>query len=432
MRLRSPWLWGTFAVVVVVLSLGVSTLRHRPAIAGNADLPVYEVRRGEFVRKVWADGNLEAAEATVLSPPPTVRNPLRIGWLAPDGSRVSEGDVVIRFDPTDMEKKLEDGRNLQDTTDSRITQKTVREESAVRNLGRDADMATMDLDYAREFQSKDAQIFSRIEIIESEIDEQLATRKKAHAEAVQEIRGELSQVELDLLGIERRKADLQVDEAESELQQLEVRAPHDGIFVLKSRWGGVPEVGEMVWGGNPVAEIPQLEVMQAKVFVLEADAGGLEPGIAATVVLDSQPGRSFRATVKQVDALAQPRTWRVPVQYFGVVLELESTDPATMKPGQRVQATLILDELQEVLTVPRQAVFQGDEGSVVYVARGGGFEPVDVKLGAAGLGRVVIESGIEQGDRVALRDPTRPLKGAGDGHGNGENGFATGSAGGES
>jgi multidrug efflux pump subunit AcrA (membrane-fusion protein) len=419
-------------VLVIAASLGLPALRERPAIGGSADLPVFEVRRELFVRQVWADGNLEAVEATVLSPPPTVRNPLRIGWLAPDGSRVREGEVVIRFDPTDLEKKLEQGQHLQATTDSRITQTDVREESAVRNLGRDAEMATMDLEYAREFQSKDEQIFSRIEIIESEIDEQLATRKKAHAEAVQEIRGELSQVELDLLAIERRKADLQVEEAVTEMQQLEVRAPHDGIFVLKNPWGGVPEVGEMVWGGNQVGEIPRLEQMQAKVFVLEADAGGLQPGISATVELDSLPGRVFNATVKQVDALAQPRTWRVPVQYFGVVLELERTESEVMKPGQRVQATLILDELEDVLTVPRQAVFEGDEGSLVYVARGGGFEPVPVELGAAGLGRVVIESGVVEGDRVALRDPTLPLSGVEEEHRDGENGPVNGSAGGDS
>jgi len=74
--------------------------------------------------------------------------------------------------------------------------------------------------------------------------------------------------------------------------------------------------------------------------------------------IDARPGRVYRAVVKQVDALAQPRSWRVPVQYFGVVLELEKTEPRVMKPGQRVQATLILEELENVLTVPREAVFE--------------------------------------------------------------------------
>jgi multidrug efflux pump subunit AcrA (membrane-fusion protein) len=99
----------------------------------------------------------------------------------------------------------------------------------------------------------------------------------------------------------------------------------------------------------------------------------------------------------------------VPVQYFGVMLELERTDPALMKPGQRVQADLSLDEQSDVLSVPRQAIFEREGRPVVYVGRGRRFKPRPVELGTAGLGRVVILSGLEEGERVALRDPTRPL-----------------------
>lgn len=398
--------WIAIAAVLVS-AVGLSALR---GLGAGSDVPVYEARRGDFVRRVQADGLLQAAEATTISPPSAVRGSLRIGWLAPDGSLVSEGDVVIRFDPTDLEEKLAEGENLQASTDTRITQKRVREDSALRNLDRDAEMAVLDLEYAREFQSKDALIFSRIEIIESEIDEELATQRREHAEAVREIREDLGRVELDLLGIERRKADLQVSEAENELKELEVRAPHDGIFVLKAQWGQLPEVGQVVWRGNPLAEIPKPDVMEAKVYVLEADAGGLRVGAPATVRLDAHPERVYRAKVRQVDALAQPRSWRVPVQYFGVVLELKRTVPELMKPGQRVQAELSFDEQSDVLSVPRQAIFEQDGRSVVYVGRGRRFKPVPVELGPAGLGRVVILNGLEEGERVALRDPTRPLR----------------------
>ena len=424
---RGRQAWIALAAVLVSL-VGLSALR---GLGASSDVPVYEVQRGDFQRRVHADGLLQAAEATALSPPSTVRGSLRIGWMAPDGSLVSEGDVVIRFDPTDLEEKLAEGENLQASADSRITQKRVREDSAVRNLERDAEMAVLDLEYAREFQSKDALIFSRIEIIESEIDEELATRRKEHAEAVREIREDLAQVELDLLEIERRKADLQVSEAQSELQELEVRAPHDGIFVLKAQWGRLPEVGQVVWRGNPLAEIPKPDVMEAKVYVLEADAGGLQVGAPATVTLDAHPGRLYRATVSQVDALAQPRSWRVPVQYFGVVLELETTDTALMKPGQRVQAELSLDSQSDVLSVPRQAVFERDGRSVVYVGRGRRFKPRPVELGATGLGRVVILDGLEAGERVALRDPTRPLRAPEEGSSEGE-AMAAGPVGGPS
>jgi len=96
------------------------------------------------------------------------------------------------------------------------------------------------------------------------------------------------------------------------------------------------------------------------------------------------------------------------VQYFGVTIALDKTDPAIMKPGQRVQATLVLDQ-EDAIVVPRQAVFTKESKSIVYRKTATGFEPVTVELGAATAGRVVIKSGLGDGDTIALRDPTEKL-----------------------
>jgi multidrug efflux pump subunit AcrA (membrane-fusion protein) len=404
---------------VVAASAALPTLR---GIGGGTDdeVPTYIVERGDFVREIHADGNLKAADATLLGPPPEHRRPLKIAWLFPDGSYVRAGDVVIRFDPTDLEEELQEGRHDRATTDSQITSKQVREEGSRHNLERDAEVAALELDYAQSFQSKDAMIFSRREIIESEIDEKLAHQKKEHAQLAGDLHHELVRTELDLLGIERRKAELKISQAAEALEALEVRAPHDGIFVLKQVWGRKPEVGQTVWGGNAVAEIPKPEKMESQVYVLEADAGGLEVGLPATVLLDAQPDVVYKATASQVAALAQRRNHRSPVQYFSVTLELERTDTAVMKPGQRVSAVLTLDERQDVLTVPRQTVFEDEGKKIVYVRRGGGFEPTEVELGPSALGRLVIDAGLEEGDRIALRDPTRPADEPDDGDQGGE------------
>jgi multidrug efflux pump subunit AcrA (membrane-fusion protein) len=99
----------------------------------------------------------------------------------------------------------------------------------------------------------------------------------------------------------------------------------------------------------------------------------------------------------------------VPIQYFGVTLDLERTDPSVMKPGQRVRAILMLDELEDVLVVPRDAVFDDDDRKIVYRRANWSFEPVEVELGPSALGRVVIESGVEEGDVIALKDPTHQI-----------------------
>jgi multidrug efflux pump subunit AcrA (membrane-fusion protein) len=83
-----------------------------------------------------------------------------------------------------------------------------------------------------------------------------------------------------------------------------------------------------------------------------------------------------------------------------------------MKPGSRVHATLQL-ESREALVLPRQAVMEDHGQPTVYRWRAGQFQPVQVKLGPASLGRVVIEEGLSDGDEIALVDPSRPERSAG-------------------
>jgi HlyD family secretion protein len=396
---------------VAAAALGLAALAGFPYVRGLGharDVPVARAERGDIARRVQAEGNLKAVKATVLTAPIDAAGPLKIAWLAPDGSRVRTDEVVIRFDPTDAEKSLVDGEAERQAADNRIAGKRAEGEGTLRNLDRDAGMAALDLKYAREFQSKDPEIFSRTEIIESQLDESLATRRKENAEAVRGIRDKLTKVDLDLLAIERHKADLKIGQAKKGLTALEVRAPHDGILVFSQEGRGIAKVGDTVWRGQPLAEIPRMDAMEAEVYVLEADAGGLAVGLPAEVTVESRADQSFKAKIVKVDALAKPRVSFVPVQYFGVTLEIERTDPAIMKPGQRVRATLLLDARTNAVSVPREAVLDRNGKKVVYRRSGWGFEPVEVALGPAALGRVVIEKGLGAGDVVALRDPTRP------------------------
>jgi HlyD family secretion protein len=269
-------------------------------------------------------------------------------------------------------------------------------------------VAGLEVDFARKFQSKDAEIFSRREIISSAIDEELATNRQEHAHDVRGIRDTQGKAEMSLITVDRKKADIKIGHAQTGLKALEVTAPHDGLFVLKREWGDIVRVGETVWPGQPVAEIPDLTKMKAKIYVLEADAGGLEPGRQASVIVDSQAGKRWPAKVSKVAAFAKPRNRWLPVQYFEVELELEKTDPTWMKPGQRVRADLSLEDRKDALVVPREAVQEKDGKHLVWKKDAKGFSPVEVTLGPAALGRVVIEKGRSEKDVVALRDPTAP------------------------
>jgi len=377
-------------------------------IGRGATTPMSEVRRGRFVNRIDAAGVLSAEVATEISVPPGRRGPMYIGWIAEDGSAVKEGDLLVQFDSTDLENQLLESEDELQQTLRRRDQRLTQEKTALANLERDASMADRQLEYSRTFQSKDPEIFSRQEIIQSEIDSTLATQRRDNANRSHEIREELGAVELALLDLQRDRADLDIEEVEADLARLEIRAPHDGIFVLSNDDGDLPVVGMQMHQRQTIAEIPQLERMKADVYVLEADAGGLRGGTPAEIIVEAHPEVTFHGRVRRLSALARRKSRFSPVQYFEVEIELERTDPERMKPGQRVRATLLLEDLDDVLTIPREAVFDADNGAkIAYRQTFAGFEPVEIVLGPAALGRVVVESGLAEGDSVALQDPTR-------------------------
>lgn len=372
------------------------------------EVPTIVVERSSrFTRRVSAEGTLRAVQATPVLAPQDSQRPLKIVWLAPDGSEVDEGDVVVRFDAAEMERALADSRD--DVTSAQRQIGKVAVESAARSRKREstAQLAEAEAEVAEEFHSDDDHILPRHEILEGAIDVELSRAKAEHARKVKAVERAVSSNQLGLHRITEGHASREVQRATEGLANLEVVAPHPGILVLARDWrGDTVRVGDTVWRGQKLAELPLTATMEAELFVLEVDAGNLKEGLVAEVVVEAHAGVLHEAVVKRIDTLAQPRHPEVPVHYFGVTLELAETDVSTMRIGQRVRATILVDQ-DDVIVVPRQAVFEREGETIVYRARDDEFEPVAVELGGSSAGRVVIDSGVEPGDVLALRDPSR-------------------------
>lgn len=399
-RLQAP----VGALVAALLAIGAGCVR--PPDPDDA-IPVIVVpERETFVRLVKAEGTLQAVQATPVTAPVSDR-PMKIAWLAADGSTVAEGDVVVRFDATEMERQLADSESDVDSARREIDKVRVDRDANRRKRDATADLAELEKDVSAEFQLDDASILSRNEIIESTIDVELAQAKADHARGVKAVEASVAESRLELHGIARDQATREVERATEGLAKLQVKAPHPGILVLARNWKGeTVRVGDTVWQGQKIAELPLVSKLEASLYVLEADASSLVQGLPAQLVVDAHPETSFSATISRVDTLAQPRHPDVPVNYFGVVLGLERTDPKTMRVGQRVSATISIEE-PGALVVPRQAIFDREGETVVYRRSGAEFEPVEVTIGASSAGRVVISSGVEPGDSLALTDPAK-------------------------
>ncbi|HEX3583784.1 MAG TPA: HlyD family efflux transporter periplasmic adaptor subunit [Thermoanaerobaculia bacterium] len=375
--------------------------------ARHSAIPTYKVAPTTFTRRITAEGNLKAVKAQPVMAPHDAPNSLKVSWMVDDGAVVKKNDVIVRFDPSDFQKELKGG-NEDHTTASNNLSKTDAQALATRaNLQRDARQAESELLSAKRFKFDDAEVFSRYQRIEAEVDQGLASEHKQNAERVLNIRDGLNRTDKELLAIEDKKAALRIRNAQQGLNSIEIRAPYDGILVLTRDWrGDIPRVGSTLWPGQPLGEIPDLSTMKADVFVLEADAAGLAVNEKASVTLESKPNVAYGGKITQLDKLARPRVRNVPVQYFGVTISLDKTDPHVMKPGTRVRAVLDVENRANAFAIPRQALFEKDGKKIVYRKHGSKYDAVPVEISSSTAGRVVVTKGIAQGDELALIDPT--------------------------
>ena len=371
------------------------------------DVPLWTVELRPYRHRVTADGVIRAAEATTVSVPLDVDRPVRIAWLRPEGP-VEAGDVVARFDSSAMEDRLEEGETSEELARLELTKARERAAATQADARSDREVAELELEQSLRYQMDEESLFARHDIIESRIDGELARQRRSHAAESLEIQQELDVADQELLEIERRQAQLIIDQARQGLDALEVRAPHSGLLTHVRDWSGqAVEVGAEMWRGQPIAELPDLATLEGEVYVLEADAGGVREGCRAEVVVGSRPGTVLEATVRRVDTVASQRTRRSPVQYFGVALELvDGSDLGWLKPGQRIRATIVVEDLDAALVVPRTAVFEDEDGHHVFVWTSSRLQRRSVEVATASHSWVVIGNGLQAGEEIALQRPS--------------------------
>ena len=370
-----------------------------------APIPTYEVVRRDFVHRVTAEGFLRSTEVAAVQVPANAPPGARVLWRAEDGIRVEEGDVVALLDRVEMERRLERERVDLASAEVRLDQTRVEGAARVGEVGTRKEVAGLELEHAEKFRREDGRLYSRREIVQSQIDEQLARVRQDRAGEIQRLQRDLAETELSLVDVDRRRAADEVARARRALAALEIRAPQGGLLAwVRNERGDLPQIGEQVWRGQTLAEIPRSSQLALEVYVVEADVGGIAPGLEALVTVDARPEVSHRARVTWVDPIAKPRFRGSPVQYFAVVLALERNDPS-VKSGQRATASILVEEVEDALVVPRQALFSEEGVYVVHRAVDDAFERTPVQVSALARGLAVVDSGLEPGSRVALAAP---------------------------
>ncbi len=407
-RLRRIRYWLSFLLVVLGIggaSAGVYRWRQRQTAV---DVPVAPARKGEFLVIIRCRGELRALRSAAVYTP-RIPN-LRIAWMVPSGEKVNAGDPIIRFDSSSAQQELaqkEAGlKQAQATLDQALAQARITAEQDASNL---AD-AKFTVERARLEASKQ-EIVSRIQGEESKIDLGVAEQKLKVQEATVELHAASDKSRVASLTRLRDQARSDVEVTKARLTEMEIKAPNSGIVVLYMNYsqGGTNarqfKVGDNVFGGMGLAEIPDLSTLLMDSKVEEIDRGRIAVGNAVRIRVDALPELTVSGEITQISPLAELAYEFPPTRSFRAYARLPQPDER-LRPGMNGGMDIIINRIPDAISIPTKALFTRNGKPIVYLASAGHYRAVEVEVTARNPDEVAVK-GIPADASVALADPEK-------------------------
>ncbi len=156
-----------------------------------------------------------------------------------------------------------------------------------------------------------------------------------------------------------------VESAKLNLGYTDIISPVDGTVVSRAVTGG-QTVASSFQTPTLFLIATDLKQMEVDTNTSEGDMGGIKVGDKTTFTVDAYPKRVFQGTVTQVRV--SPNTVQNVVTY-DVVVGVDNSDLALM-PGMTASTQIVIDQRNDVLRVPDQAL-RYTPGGLSAVASGG-------------------------------------------------------------
>jgi HlyD family secretion protein len=135
-----------------------------------------------------------------------------------------------------------------------------------------------------------------------------------------------------------------------------------------------------------------------RAFVDEPDVGRLQTSQNIELTWDAMPGHVWPGKVGTVPASLKLRGTR----NVGEITFTVDNDGFHLLPNVNVGVTVVTAEHQNVLSLPREAVRQDENGSFVFTVVNQELQRRDVQTGISDLTRVEVTKGVSDNTQIAL------------------------------
>ena len=188
--------------------------------------------------------------------------------------------------------------------------------------------------------------------------------------------------------LERDQQALVVANLKRQVDELDVRAPVDGMVANLAQ-----AERAKILESAPLLTVVDLTAFEIEFKVAETYAREIKPGMPSQLTLDN---RTYAGTVTAISPEVRESEVTGRVKFTG-------DQPPGLRQNQRASVRIVLDERNDVLKFDRGSLIDSPS-RFVYVVKGDRAVRMPVELGSASITEVEVIRGLNPGDRIVISD----------------------------
>ena len=400
---------------VILIAIGACIILAAVIIYGivKRTSNVYKVKRENFEATITCKGEIQSEKAVLITIPDIFRDrtleiyETQIKDLIPEGSIVRKGDYVALLDQGRIkELKQINEENLKKTlfnyNDAKIDSAVdlIAKRDEIELFGFDLQNKKVELEQSvyesPAFQRKAQMAYDRSL-------RQLEEKKRAYQLTQKALRIHVSRDEVWMNKLIEKDKKYQIA-----FDKARITAPQDGMLIYGRIFGRGGSrkltIGSNVSMQNSViATLPDLSVLVSEVYVEEIYISKIKIGDSARVYIDALKNQQKIGVISNVSNVGQEMTG-YDSKVFKVNIRV-SSDNKRIKPAMTTNNEIIISREQNVLLIPRSALFSDGARQFVYLKEFGRVGARMVECGSQNEKFVVIKNGLKEGDKILLNKP---------------------------
>jgi HlyD family secretion protein len=331
---RKRWALVAVALLIVLIALFALIMRLRTHSTGSTqhDGAVSAATQPA----VRLTGKTQAVRSRAILAPLLAGQQvgtLTIVKLAPSGSRVKQGDLLVEFDREAQLRDSIDKKAQSDDQNGKVKEAQAAEVAAKSKDETDLEQAETALSKA-ELEMQKIELLSRIDAEKAREDLDEARATLTQLKETFDLKRKAAQAAIRVLEIQRDRTREIMLHSQTNASLMQIRSPIDGIVVFNTIWkqGNMGEVqeGDQIRPGVPFMQVVDPSSMQVHVLVNQEDLAKLTLGQSAQVHLDAYPDLALSGQLESIDPMGKPGDFSSRMRNFSATFSVKGSDPRLM------------------------------------------------------------------------------------------------------